>query len=118
MRRRCCALRAVGPPHLPPFRGSASVTQTKNARGGAAHRVTLTVVASVSLQPARQRNQNIMLVLDDAAGLGIGSMRCTHFRAAKPLTFMVPAPGFEPGLPFGKGILSPLRLPVPPSGLA
>ena len=56
------------------FAGRLSVTRTKNARGGAAHRVTLTVVASVSLQPARQRNHNIMLVLDDAAGLGTGLM--------------------------------------------
>src|SRR3546814_18097473 len=29
---------------------------------------------------------------------------------------MVPAPGLEPGRPFGQGILSPLRLPIPPSG--
>ncbi len=31
---------------------------------------------------------------------------------------MVPAEGFEPPLPEGKRILSPLRLPVPPSGPA
>ena len=34
---------------------------------------------------------------------------------------MVPAPGLEPGRPEGQGILSPLRLPVPPrppSGLS
>ena len=34
------------------------------------------------------------------------------------LISLVPAPGLEPGLPFGAGILSPLRLPVPPSGLS
>ncbi len=27
---------------------------------------------------------------------------------------VVPEPGIEPGQPFGRGILSPLRLPVPP----
>src|SRR5512147_1970579 len=31
---------------------------------------------------------------------------------------LVPAGGLEPPLPFGKRILSPLRLPVPPSGHA
>ena len=30
---------------------------------------------------------------------------------------MVPTPGLEPGRPYGQGILSPLRLPIPPSGL-
>ena len=30
---------------------------------------------------------------------------------------MVPTPGLEPGRPNGQGILSPLRLPIPPSGL-
>ena len=30
---------------------------------------------------------------------------------------LVPTPGLEPGRPFGQGILSPLRLPIPPSGL-
>jgi hypothetical protein len=29
---------------------------------------------------------------------------------------MVPAPGLEPGRPFEQRILSPLRLPIPPSG--
>ena len=29
---------------------------------------------------------------------------------------MVPTPGLEPGRPYGQGILSPLRLPIPPSG--
>ena len=29
----------------------------------------------------------------------------------------MPTPGLEPGRPFGQGILSPLRLPIPPSGL-
>ena len=29
---------------------------------------------------------------------------------------MVPAAGLEPARPFGLGILSPVRLPVPPSG--
>ena len=29
---------------------------------------------------------------------------------------LVPTPGLEPGRPFGQGILSPLRLPIPPSG--
>ena len=29
---------------------------------------------------------------------------------------MVPAPRLELGRPFGQGILSPLRLPIPPSG--
>ena len=31
---------------------------------------------------------------------------------------MVPAPGLEPGRPLGLGILSPVRLPIPPSGHA
>ena len=30
---------------------------------------------------------------------------------------LVPGPGIEPGRPRGRRILSPLRLPVPPSGL-
>lgn len=29
---------------------------------------------------------------------------------------LVPTPGLEPGRPYGQGILSPLRLPIPPSG--
>ena len=29
---------------------------------------------------------------------------------------VVPTPGLEPGRPYGQGILSPLRLPIPPSG--
>ena len=29
---------------------------------------------------------------------------------------VVPAPGLEPGRPFEQRILSPLRLPIPPSG--
>ena len=29
----------------------------------------------------------------------------------------MPTPGLEPGRPYGQGILSPLRLPIPPSGL-
>tara|TARA_B100001989_G_scaffold223702_1_gene177786 strand:- start:205 stop:309 length:105 start_codon:yes stop_codon:yes gene_type:complete len=28
----------------------------------------------------------------------------------------VPSPGLEPGRPYGQGILSPLRLPIPPRG--
>ena len=28
----------------------------------------------------------------------------------------MPTPGLEPGRPYGQGILSPLRLPIPPSG--
>jgi hypothetical protein len=36
----------------------------------------------------------------------------------KPLDMLVPAGGLEPPLPLGKRILSPLRLPVPPSGHA
>ena len=31
--------------------------------------------------------------------------------------FFVPGAGFEPALPFGKGGLSPPRLPIPPPGL-
>ena len=31
--------------------------------------------------------------------------------------YLVPTPGLEPGRPYGQGILSPLRLPIPPSGL-
>ena len=30
--------------------------------------------------------------------------------------YLVPTPGLEPGRPYGQGILSPLRLPIPPSG--
>tara|TARA_Y200000002_G_scaffold108684_1_gene88963 strand:- start:99 stop:221 length:123 start_codon:yes stop_codon:yes gene_type:complete len=32
------------------------------------------------------------------------------------IELMVPTPGLEPGRPYGQGILSPLRLPIPPSG--
>ncbi len=31
--------------------------------------------------------------------------------------FIVPGAGLEPARPCGRGILSPLRLPVPPPGL-
>src|SRR5216683_305160 len=33
-----------------------------------------------------------------------------------PVDVLVPAAGLEPAQPLGQGILSPLRLPVPPSG--
>ena len=33
------------------------------------------------------------------------------------LSILVPTPGLEPGRLFRQGILSPLRLPIPPSGL-
>lgn len=34
----------------------------------------------------------------------------------KPLISMVPEPGIEPGRPYERGILSPMRLPVSPFG--
>src|SRR5262245_34851895 len=35
-------------------------------------------------------------------------------RGAGASTMLVPEPGIEPGCPGGRGILSPLRLPIPP----
>ena len=43
--------------------------------------------------------------------------RCDHEdRWRKLLIDMVPGAGIEPARPNGRGILSPLRLPIPPSG--
>ena len=39
-----------------------------------------------------------------------------NFKFNLQVYFMVPTPGLEPGRPYGQGILSPLRLPIPPSG--
>ena len=33
-----------------------------------------------------------------------------------PLIYLVPEAGLEPAHPYGRGILSPLRLPIPPLG--
>ena len=41
-------------------------------------------------------------------------MACLRF--AEGFIEMVPAAGLEPARPYGQRILSPLRLPIPPSG--
>ena len=48
----------------------------------------------------------------DAAFYEVGSPQCTKSRNSRGL----PGEGVEPSLPCGNWILSPARLPIPPSG--
>jgi hypothetical protein len=41
-----------------------------------------------------------------------------HMKDPNPLQYMVPEAGLEPARGFPRGILSPLRLPIPPLGQA
>ena len=50
--------------------------------------------------------------------IGPRSLLSEKTHRGKCLSSLVPGPGIEPGRPYGHGILSPERLPVPPPRLA
>ena len=75
--------------------------------GGTDNRAT-TMFHAVPCEPTTNGNRTAT----DAAGARNqnGQHRC------KPLIYMVPGAGIEPAWPQGRGILSPLRIPVSPPG--
>ena len=61
-----------------------------------------------------KRSQTVGLTVASEDSMGFGP-EAAHDRAGLTLCMLMPGPGLEPGLPCGKGILSPSRLPVSPS---